>query len=112
MDQHALKIKRESYRDALGRAFERLGDDYPDVTVVTADVSKSTRSINFKNKYPERFFSVGIAEANAVGVAAGLSTWGAPVIFTAYSDPTLLRKYLSLPCPSLTTQTAVSCPMQ
>jgi transketolase len=55
------------------------------LAVVTADVSKSTRSINFKQKYPERFFSVGIAEANAVGISAGIATWGVPVLFTAYS---------------------------
>ena len=48
-------------------------------------MSKSTRSIQFKNRYPERFFSVGIAEADAVGISAGLATWGDPVLFTAYS---------------------------
>mgnify|MGYP000190541633 CR=1 FL=1 len=76
---------QESYRDALGRVFARIGGDFPSLTVVTADVSKSTRSIQFKNRYPERFFSVGIAEADAVGISAGLATWGDPVLFTAYS---------------------------
>lgn len=76
---------RWNYRDALGEAFGKIGEEFKDLVVVTADVSKSTRSIIFKEKFPERFFSVGIAEANAIGVAAGISTFGGPVIFTAYS---------------------------
>ena len=76
---------QESYRDALGRVFERIGAEYAHLTVVTTDVSKSTRSINFKRNCPGRFFSVGIAEADAVGISAGIATWGDPVIFTAYS---------------------------
>ncbi len=74
-----------NFRDALGEAFVRMGEEYPELAVVTADVSKSTRSIKFKEKFPERFYSVGIAEADAVGISAGLATWGSPVIFTAYS---------------------------
>ena len=74
-----------NFRDALGDAFVRMGEEFEDLVIVTADVSKSTRSIMFKEKYPERFFSVGIAEADAVGISAGISTWGGPVIFTAYS---------------------------
>lgn len=74
-----------NYRDALGEAFVKAGEEFKDLVIVTADVSKSTRSIKFKEKYPERFFSVGIAEANAVGISAGIATFGVPVIFTAYS---------------------------
>jgi transketolase len=74
-----------NFRDALGEAFVTLGQERKNLIVVTADVSKSTRSIKFKEKYPDRFFSVGIAEANAVGISAGISTFGNPVIFTAYS---------------------------
>lgn len=74
-----------NFRNALGEAFVLLGEEFNDLVVVTADVSKSTRSIKFKEKFPDRFFSVGIAEANAVGISAGISTFGGPVIFTAYS---------------------------
>jgi len=74
-----------NYRENLGEAFVKMGEEFKDLVVVTADVSKSTKSIKFKEKYPERFFSVGIAEANAVGIAAGLATFGIPVIFTAYA---------------------------
>jgi len=74
-----------NYRDALGKAFVQIGQEFQDVVIVTADVSKSTQSIRFKELFPERFFSVGIAEQNAVGVAAGLATFGIPVIYTAYA---------------------------
>lgn len=74
-----------NFRDELGIAFEAVGERYPDLCVVTADVSKSTRSIRFKERWPERFFTVGIAEADAVGIAAGIASFGRPVIFTAYS---------------------------
>lgn len=76
---------RGNYRDALGEAFVTMGAEFEDLVVVTADVSKSTRSVKFKEKYPERFFSVGIAEQNAVGIAAGIATFGIPVIYTAYA---------------------------
>jgi len=74
-----------NYRDALGRAFVKMGAEFADLVVVTADVSKSTRSILFKEQYPDRFFSVGIAEQNAVGISAGIATFGVPVIYTAYA---------------------------
>lgn len=62
-----------------------MGEEFQDLVVVTADVSKSTRSIKFKECYPDRFFSVGIAEQNAVGISAGIATFGVPVIYTAYA---------------------------
>ncbi|MHC1773264.1 MAG: transketolase family protein [Flexilinea sp.] len=73
-----------NFRDELGKTFVAAGEEFPSLVVVTADVSKSTRSILFKEKWPERFFSVGIAEANAVSIAAGISSFNHPVIFTAY----------------------------
>ena len=73
-----------NFRDELGKTFVAAGEAFPSLVVVTADVSKSTRSIQFKQRWPERFLSVGIAEANAVSIAAGISTFNRPVIFTAY----------------------------
>lgn len=73
-----------NFRDELGKAFIAAGETFSDLVVVTADVSKSTRSIEFKKRWPERFYSVGIAEANAVSIAAGISSFERPVIFTAY----------------------------
>lgn len=73
-----------NFRDELGKAFIAAGEQFPNLVVVTADVSKSTRSIEFKKRWPERFFSVGIAEADAVSIAAGISSFNHPVIWTAY----------------------------
>lgn len=73
-----------NFRDELGKSFIAAGEEFPSLVVVTADVSKSTRSIEFKKRWPERFYSVGIAEANAVSIAAGIASFEHPVIFTAY----------------------------
>lgn len=73
-----------NFRDELGKAFIAAGEQFPNLVVVTADVSKSTRSIEFKKRWPGRFFSVGIAEADAVSIAAGISSFNHPVIWTAY----------------------------
>ena len=70
----ALQTKRElgkATRDAFGRALEALGADHPDLVVVDADVGNSTRTEWFGKKYPDRFFNIGIAESNLVGIAGG-----------------------------------------
>jgi transketolase len=75
----ALQTKRElgkATRDAFGRALEALGADYPSLVVVDADVGNSTRTEWFGKKYPDRFFNIGIAESNLVGVAGGLASAG------------------------------------
>jgi transketolase len=63
-------------REAFGHALEALGGEYPDVVVVDGDVHNSTYTEFFAKKYPGRFFNVGIAESNMVGVAAGLASSG------------------------------------
>ena len=62
-------------RDAYGQALVEMGDD-PRIVVLDAGVSDSTRSKKFGDKYPERFFNMGIAEADMVCTAAGLATAG------------------------------------
>jgi len=66
----------KAMREAYGEALVELGGKNPRVVVLDADVSSSSRSVLFKNAYPERFFNVGIAEGNMVGIAAGLATCG------------------------------------
>ncbi|HZL19106.1 MAG TPA: transketolase family protein [Polyangia bacterium] len=63
-------------RDAFGDALVRLGEIHPDIVVLDADLSESTRTRKFSKKFPQRFFDMGIAEANMLGVAAGLSLAG------------------------------------
>jgi transketolase len=70
--------KRElmSMRDAYGKALAEYGETNPNVVVLDADVSTSTRTHYFAGRFPDRFFNVGIAEANLVDVAAGLAMAG------------------------------------
>ena len=63
-------------REAFGRALVELGRENKDVVVVDADLSKSTMTTYFAKEFPDRFFSCGIAEANMVGVGAGLAMSG------------------------------------
>jgi transketolase len=62
-------------RFAFGEALLRVGAD-PRIVVVGADLNKSTRAELFQQRYPERFFEVGVAEPNMIGVAAGLALCG------------------------------------
>ena len=66
------KATRESY----GMALVELGYENEDIVVLDADLSKSTKTNDFKNKFKDRFFNVGIAEQNLMGMAAGLSNVG------------------------------------
>ncbi len=63
-------------REAYGMTLAQLGDKYPDVVVLDADLSKSTYTSKFAEKYPDRFFNMGIAESNMAAVAAGLASCG------------------------------------
>ena len=63
-------------RDAYGKALAELGKTYPNIVVLDGDLAKSTKTDNFRKVFPDRFFNVGIAEANLVGIAAGLATCG------------------------------------
>jgi len=65
-----------SMRKAYGEALAELGATNPDVVVLDADVSASTQTWMFRQKYPDRFFNVGVAEANMVDVAVGLALAG------------------------------------
>ncbi len=63
-------------RDAYGKALVEVGKSNPNVVVLDADLSKSTKTADFLKVFPERFFDMGIAEANMIGTAAGLATAG------------------------------------
>ena len=66
----------KAIRDAYGESLLKYGKENSSVVVLDADVSSSTKSCLFGQACPERFFNVGIAEANMVGMAAGLSAAG------------------------------------
>lgn len=63
-------------REAYGRALAELGAENPNIVVLDADLSKSTKTDLFAARFPERFFNVGIAEQNLMGTAAGLALAG------------------------------------
>ena len=72
-------------REAFGRALVDLGRENPDVVVCDADLSKSTMTHFFAKEFPDRFFSCGIAEANMVGIGAGLASAGKVPFVSSFS---------------------------
>ncbi|GIX06165.1 MAG: transketolase [Candidatus Poribacteria bacterium] len=66
----------EATRDTYGRVLEELGAKNPNIVVLDADLSSSTRTAKFAAKYPDRFFNFGIAEANMVSAAGGFALAG------------------------------------
>ncbi len=92
----ALQTKRElgkATRDAFGRALEALGEDHPNVVVIDGDVSNSTRTEWFGKKHPDRFFNLGIAESNLVGVAAGLAASGKTSVIASFAAFVMCNAY-------------------
>ncbi|MCI5816537.1 MAG: transketolase family protein, partial [Ruminococcus sp.] len=69
-------VKKKATRESYGEALAALGETYENLVVLDADLAAATKTGIFKKKYPERFFDCGIAEANMMGVAAGLATTG------------------------------------
>jgi transketolase len=69
--------------EVYGEVLTQLGDKYPDIIALTADLASSTKIGRFGKKYPERFINVGIAENTMFGMAAGLALTGfKPVVST------------------------------
>lgn len=69
-------MEQKDTRSGFGAALETLGHQNPAVVGLCADLTGSLMMTAFKQKFPERFFQAGIAEANMIGVAAGLATQG------------------------------------
>jgi transketolase len=94
----------KSVREAFGLALAKVAEQLADLVVVDGDVHNSTRTDIFAKKFPSRFFNVGIAESNMVGVAAGLassgkrawvSSFAAFIMCNAYDQ---LRMSVAFPC--------------
>ncbi len=66
----------KSLREGFGQALLNLGQENKKLTVLTADLASSTKVDSFAHKFPERFFQLGVAEQNLVGVGAGLALQG------------------------------------
>jgi len=68
--------RTEGTRDAYGRTLAQLGHEDPRIVVLTADLAGSTKTSSFATEHPDRFFNMGVAEANMIGTAAGLAMSG------------------------------------
>jgi transketolase len=80
-----MLVQMNSMRDAYAQVLLDLGSKDPRVVVLGADTSVSIKTSLFADRYPERFFNVGIAEANMIGIAAGLALAGKIPYVSTYS---------------------------
>ena len=69
-------VKKIATRQSYGEALLELAQDHDDFVVLDADLAAATQTGKFKAVHPERFFDVGIAESNLMGVAAGIAAAG------------------------------------
>jgi transketolase len=73
---YVAEVKEVAYRDAYGKALVELGEKNPNIVVLDADLSQSTRTSKFAAKFPDRFIQMGVAEQDMIGTAAGLAAAG------------------------------------
>ncbi len=71
-----LELEKKATRDGYGQALKELGEARQDIVVLDADLSGSTKTGVFAKAFPERFYNVGVAEQNLVGMAAGFALSG------------------------------------
>ena len=79
------EIKKSATRVAYGNALVELGKTHENIVVLDADLAVATRSEEFRKSFPERYIDCGVAEANMVGIAAGLSTCGYVPFVTSFA---------------------------
>lgn len=70
------EVKKIATREAYGEALAELGESYPNLVVLDADLASATKTGVFQKKFPDRHIDCGIAEANMMGIAAGISLTG------------------------------------
>ena len=87
------EVKNIATRDSYGRTLQELSAQHPDLVVLDADLSVSTCTAMFQKVAPERFFECGIAEANMMGVSAGLATMGLVPFVSSFAMFAAARAY-------------------
>ncbi|MGQ0560525.1 MAG: transketolase family protein [Gemmatimonadota bacterium] len=80
-------------RDAYGETLRDLGALHDDIIVLDADLAKSTKSAAFGEKFPERFWNVGIQEANMVGMAGGFASSGKVPFISSFAAFVILKGF-------------------
>ena len=78
-------MEKKATRDSYGEALVMLAEKRPDLVVLDADLAAATKTGTFKKAYPDRFFDCGIAEANMMGVAAGIASTGKLVFASSFA---------------------------
>lgn len=78
-------MEKIATRDGFGQELVKLGKENPKIVVVSADLEDATRAEYFKHQFPDRFFSVGIAEQDMIGMAAGLSSMGFVAVTNSFA---------------------------
>ena len=78
-------VETRATRDGYGEGLVFLGTTNPDVVVLTADLSESTRCEEFAKNFPERFFECGVAEQNMAAIAAGMGVSGKISFISSYA---------------------------
>lgn len=89
--QEIQKLGMKPTRFGFGEGLVTLGERYDNVVVLGGDITGSVMTSYFKEKFPERFFSIGIAEQNATTIAAGLALSGKIPFFASYGAFCALR---------------------
>ncbi len=73
-------------RDAFGDHLPLMGEKHKDIIALDADLGKATKIASFKESHPSRFYQMGIAEANMIGVASGISEYGYKVFLASFGS--------------------------
>jgi transketolase len=81
----ASEVEKTPIRNGYGEGLVRAGEENPNVVVLCADLTESTRAEAFAKKFPERFFELGVAEQNMATVAAGLGISGKIPFISSYA---------------------------
>ena len=87
------EVKKIATRDSYGATLQELAAEHPELVVLDADLSVSTCTAMFQKVAPERFFECGIAEANMMGVSAGLATMGLVPFVSSFAMFAAARAY-------------------
>lgn len=91
------EMKKET-RESYGEALVELGKENKNIVVLDADVSTATKTNMFAKEFPDRFFDMGIAEANMMGTAAGLATCGKIPYVSTFAVFAAGRSYDQIRC--------------
>lgn len=97
----------ESIEKPFGSTVLRLGRDYKDLVVLDADLQRATETQEFAETFPDRYFNVGVSEANMIGIAAGLALSGKTVFCGTFSCFITQRVYDQVAISVAYTQTSV-----